>query len=133
MYTEYALGISSPPTQLHLFSTPVPAPMISRPEKYSVVFDRGDGSMAGHGFPQTIWELQVLTETEKNALQDIVTVAGVVQKSRSVYIVSRSYEDMDTFVEYSAVMVWPQGIGQFRQTSGLYFNVPILFRKLVIV
>lgn len=133
MYTEYALGLTSPPTQLHLFTTPVPAPMISRPELYSVIFDRSDGSVAGHGFPLAVWEFQVLTEAEKNELQAIVTVAGVVQKSRSVYIMTRTYGDLDTFKEYTAVMVWPQNIGQFRQTNGMYFNVPILFRKLVAV
>ena len=72
-----------------------------------------------------------MTEAEKNALQGIVTVAGIIQKSRSVYIVTRSYADLDTFAEYSAVMIWPQSLSQFRQTNGMYFNLPILFRKLV--
>lgn len=131
-YTQYALGTTDPPTPLHLFSTPVPEPMISQPIQYPVVFDRGDGSVAGHGFSVTTWIFQVLTEDEKNALQSIVTASSVVLKSRSVYIVTRTSEDMDTFAAYSAVMIWPD-VSQFRQTNGLYFNLSILFRKLVAV
>jgi hypothetical protein len=124
IYTEYALGLTSPPTPLHLFSTPILPPMVSRSDKYSIVFDRGDGSMA---------EFQVLTEEEKNSLQSIVTSGGIVLKSRSVFIVTRSYEDANVFVEYSAIMIWPQNVGQFLQTNGQYFNIPILFRKLVTI
>lgn len=129
-YTQYALGTTNPPTPLHLFSTPVPEPVISAPVQYPVIFDRGDGSQAGHGFPQTTWLFQALTEAEKNALQSIVTVSNVVLKSRSIYIVTRTSEDMDTFATYSAAMIWPD-VSQFRQPNGLYFNLSILFRKLI--
>jgi len=105
--------------------------MMSEPVLYPVTFDRGDSSVAGHGWPLTRWIFQLLTEAEKRALAAICTVGGVELKSRTgLYIVTRTPEDMDTFAPYTATMVLPNW-KEFRQVNGLYANVPIEFRKLV--
>lgn len=132
--TQYALGLSSPPTPLSQFNPVVPEPMISQPELYPLAFDDGDGGQAGHGSPRTTWIFQVLTEEEKKALQAIVTNSGVILKSRSVYIVTRTFADMDVFAEYTAKMIWPgpDVVAASRQVNGLYLDFPILFRKLLV-
>jgi hypothetical protein len=105
--------------------------MRSTPEQFSLTFDRGDSSVAGHGFPFTVWEFQVLTQAELDGLLAICTVGGVLQKSRAgVYLRTRKPDNHDQFADYTATMVIPAGLTEARHTNGLYFNLKFEFRKM---
>lgn len=102
-------------------------PPHSYPEQFSVVFDRGDGGQAGHGFPETVWKWDVLTGAEVAALR--AYCSGV--QSAAVYIRTRKPDNPDTFDDYAAVMLWPRQLQGKIEPSGLYLNVEIVFRRLV--
>jgi hypothetical protein len=129
MLSQYAIGTSYPPTNLELLTTPVPPPMQSFPKLYSVTFDRGDGSVAGHGFPVSPWVFQVLQQAEVDMLATFWTVSGVLVKSRTLYIRTRKPQKHSEFEYYQAIGIWPE-LDEFRQIGGHYVNVPIVWRRL---
>lgn len=129
MISQYAIGESYPPTNLELLDTPVTVPMASRPVLYSVNFDRGDGTVAGHGFPMTTWLFQFLTQDQVDQLAEFWTVSGVLKKSRTFYIRTRKPEQNSEFEYYTAVGIWPE-VSEYRQPGGHYLNMPIEFRRL---
>lgn len=129
MLSQYAIGTSYPPTNLELLAIPVPPPAQSFPQLYSVTFDRGDGTVAGHGFPTAPWTFQVLQQVEIDQLAEFWTVSGVLKASRTLYIRTRKPEQQDEFEYYRAVGIWPN-LAEFRRAGGIYVNVPIVWRRL---
>lgn len=131
MIPQYAIGLSNPPTVLDQYSPPIPWPMKSDPELYSVSYQRGDGSMAGHGFSLTSWLFQFLEQDELNNLLSLLTVSGTLRKSRSgIYIKTLTPEDQTQFAVYTAIMVLPDKLADYRQPGNLYTNVRFEFRHL---
>lgn len=132
---EYALGIVggvtlnigiSDQTDVTLLSPPTN----SIPTQFPVTFDRGNGSTAGHGIPQVIWQWDYLNSIEIALLRDFHTVSTVLQKSRAVWLRTRKPDDPTEWGYYTAWSHWPQNIEQNRQPNGLYINVQILFTTL---
>jgi hypothetical protein len=129
--SQHALGVTYPPTNIELFDPPLPAVMRCTPELWSVITGKLDGNEAGHGFPYTVWLFQFLVQLEVNALKSICTVGGVLQKSRAVYIRTRTPEDHDQFADYQAIMHWPQVLPDTRRPGGTYHNVEFRFSRLI--
>lgn len=128
---QYAIGLTYPPTPFNQYSPPIPWPQKSNPEPYAVSFDRGDGTVAGHGFPYTKMLFQFLEQTELNHLLGLLTVSGVLMKSRAgIYIQVPSPENQIVFAVYTSIMVLPDNLADYRQPGNLYVNVPFEFRHL---
>lgn len=131
MLPEYAIGLSYPPVPFSSYSPPIPWPMKSSPELYSVSFDRGDGSQAGHGFPHTTLLFQFLEQNELDHLLNLLTVGGVLRKSRSgIYLRTLKPENQTAFATYTAIMLLPDRLSDYRQPGNIYTNVPFPFRHL---
>ena len=105
-------------------------PTRCRPEPFSIAFERGDGTAAGHGFPHTVWYWKVLTQREINLLLGLLIVSSVPRKSRSVLVKTRTPEDHSQFAYYTAIMRWPDGLTDKRQPNGLYYDVEFTFTHL---
>lgn len=130
-YPQYAIGTSNPPTPFGQYSPPIPWPLRSVPEAFAINLQRGDGTIAGHGFPYTILTFDFLEQAELDHLLGLLTVGGVLRKSRSgIYLKTRKPDDHDEFATYTAVMILPDKLADYRQQSGLYVNVPFEFRRL---
>lgn len=130
-YPQYSIGLSNPPTAFSAYNPPIPWPLRSVPELYSVVTQRGDMTVAGHGFPYTILTFDFLEQAELDHLLGLLTVGGVLRKSRSgVYLKTRKPDDHDEFAVYQVVMILPDRLTDYRQPSGLYVNVPFEFRRM---
>ena len=131
-YPEYCIGLTYPPQSLSAYDPPIAWPLRSTPEKYSVSFTRGDGSQAGHGHSFTVWEFDLISQLELNHLLGLLTIGGVLKKSRSgVFIKTRSPENHDVFQIYTSIMILPDGLTQARLVqSGIYSGLKFEFRHL---
>jgi hypothetical protein len=63
----------------------------------------GSGGVRGMGFPTFIWDYGFVSQETREAFRAICPDA-----SAEVYITTRTNENTDAFVTYTAVMVWPQ-------------------------
>lgn len=133
---DYALGIVdgtalfiAPETVYPDDTERVTPPSQTRPEPFSVEFDRGDGSKAGHGFPTVVWKWRVLTPREMKLLLGLLTVSSVRRKSRLVYLRTPN-PDFTDFEYYTAWMHRPTGLSDKKDTNGMYFDVEFMFTML---
>lgn len=130
-FPQYAIGTSYPPTSFDQYTPPLPWPLRSVPEPFGLALDRGNGTVAGHGFPYTILTFDFLEQAELDHLLSLLTVGGVLRKSRDgIYLKTRRPDDHDEFAVYTGVMVLPDKLTDYRQQSGLYVSVPFEFRQL---
>lgn len=111
-------------------SNRVNPPTRCKPEPFSISFQRSNGAMGGHGFPNTVWYYKVMNVDEVNLMLSLLTVGGVLQKSRQVYIRTRKPEDHSAFAYYTTWMHLPDGLHDKRQANGLYFDVEWRFTML---
>lgn len=121
---HYGIGTSSPVTNLESLGTPVNPPRGSYAE-WTVIRECGDGSTAGHGYPQVTWHFDYLTQDMVDQLRTFC--AG---RSASIYIQTR-LSSTGTWDEYTCIMHWPEDIASFRAGPDIYENVDFLFTKLV--
>lgn len=129
---QYSIGLTYPPTPFDQYDPPIPWPMKSNPELYSVSFQRGDGTMAGHGFPYTDLVFQFLDQSELDHLLGLLTVGGVLQKSRSgIYLRTRRPENQTEFATYQCIMHLPDKLSDYRQPGDIYAGVPFRFTRLI--
>lgn len=130
-YPEYSIGLTYPPTPFSQYSPPIPWPLKSTPEKYPVVFSRGDGTTAGHGFPATSLLFQFLEQAELDHLLGLLTVGGVLRKSRAgIYLRTLTPEDQATFADYTGILHLPEKLYDYRQPGGYYAGVPFPVTRL---
>lgn len=129
---SYEIGTTSSTTNVESLATPVNPP-VSRWQEYSVRNDRADGQQSGHGYPVCVWIFGILEAAMVTQLAQFCTN----EVSATVYIKTRTPPDSsgstEDFVKYSAVMIWPPNIMQYRAPGGKYINVPFEFRRLVAV
>lgn len=130
-YPQYAIGTSYPPQSFASFDPPLPWPLKSTPEKYPVTFPRGDGTTAGHGFPSTTILFQFLEQAELNHLLGLLTVGGVLRKSRAgIYVRTLTPEDQSVFADYTGILHLPENLHEYRQPGGYYAGVPFPVTRL---
>lgn len=91
---------------------------------YARVVNLGDGGKRGVGFPIAIWEFSLIGLEERNQLKEFCPGA-----SADVYI--RTKKNDDTYGDYSAKMIWPEGIED--RWFGEKKNFTIVFRNLVLI
>lgn len=124
--TDYAIGLSNPPTNLEELATPVNPPKGIFFEAAQWL-DTADGQRRGQGFPTAEWLFMTLTQAMLDQLR--IFCPG---QSAPVYITTRALDG--NFATYSAVMLWPSD--QLRQragtnyTSDIYQNITFQFRRL---
>lgn len=127
----YRLGTAYPPTPLDQLG--LSEPMRSIPLKYPVTFIKGNGASSGHGIPRTIWQMQIISQEELDIFLSILTVGGVLRKSRSgVYITTRSPENHNVFKDYTTILHLPQDLTDKRQISGFYTDLGFEFTHLAL-
>lgn len=69
---------------------------------YSVALPLEDGGVRGGGWRKAMWRWQFLTQAQRDALRTYCTGA-----SADVYIKTRTVDNSDAYVIYSAKMIWP--------------------------
>lgn len=89
---------------------------------YARTVNLGSGGKRGVGFPVAIWEFALITIEERNQLKTFCVGA-----SEAVYIHTKRNDD--TYANYSATMIWPEGIED--RWYGEKRNFTIVFRNLV--
>ena len=120
---SYALGSANPPTNVEDLATPLNPPR-GRYSEYGVLLDRGDGHVAGHGFPTAIWHFDILTQAMVDQLR--VFCAG---PSAAVYLTTRVNDG--SFDLFSAKMIWPSQVQlDARNMGGKYLGLEFEFRML---
>jgi len=106
-----------------LESLGVPIPKAS-PAKYSKYLDLGDGTVRGAGWLTAEWRFAYLSHAQRAALK-----AYCSGSSAAVYV--QTLAEDGTYLKYSAVMVWPQGINGMR--ADMLVDFVIGFRTMVAV
>ena len=120
---SYEIGTTSSTTNLESLTTPVNPPRGTFVE-WSRTYDRADGLVAADGYPVASWHFDVLTQAMVTQLRTFCS-----GKSANVYIKTRKLDN--SFVKYSAVMIWDDKQMEKRVFNGRYLDVEIEFRKLV--
>lgn len=129
---QYAIGTSYPPTAFNQYTPPIPWPAKSNPEPFSLSHSRGDGTMAGHGFPYTEIVFDFLEQAELDHLLGLLTVSGALRKSRAgIYLRTRKPERQTEFATYACIMHLPDNLAGYRQPGDIYVNVPFRFSQLL--
>lgn len=93
------------------------------PVDYSKPTRRGNGSVQGNGWLQTVWHFDYLSLTHYNLLKAYCT--GL---SADVFIKTRKNDG--TFAVYTATMLWPEKEPE-RASSAVVQDITINFIKLV--
>lgn len=120
---SYAIGSSNPPTNVEELPTPVNPPR-GRFSEHSVLLDRSNGRVSGHGFPSAIWHFDILTQDMIDQLRLFCPGA-----SATVYLTTRKNDG--TFDTYRAIMIWPtQTQLDARAAGGRYLGLEFTFRRL---
>lgn len=119
---SYEIGSTSTTTNLESLSPAIPPPHSVFVE-HTREYDKADGQVGGDGYPMTIWTFDLLTTAQLAKLRTYCS-----GKSASVYIKTRAASE--SFVKYSAVMVWPSDLMK-KRVAGKYLDVSIEFRRLV--
>lgn len=91
---------------------------------YARVVNLGNSGKRGVGFPIAIWEFSLITLEERNQLK--VFCAGA---SADIYI--RTKLNDDSYEDFSATLIWPEGIED--RWFGEKKNFTLTFRGLVAV
>lgn len=91
---------------------------------YARTVTLGSGGKRGTGFPVAIWEFALITLEERDELKTFCEGA-----SQAVYIHTKRNDD--TYADYSAEMIWPEGIED--RWYGEKKNFTIVFRNLVLI
>lgn len=127
---DYQIGTSlAGLTNLESLATPVRPPRGRFVEK-SLLFDRADGHVSGHGSILVVWSFDVLTVAMVNQLRQFCT-----GQSAAIWIKTRvppdSISSVETFRIYNGIMIWPtQDYMERRQIGGKYLGLEIQFRQL---
>lgn len=116
-------------TNLESLATPVRPPRGRFVEK-SLLFDRSDGHVSGHGSILATWLFDVLTVAMVGQLRQFCTGQSV-----EIWIKTRVPPDSISSTEsmriFNGIMIWPtQDYMDRRQIGGKYLGVEIQFRQL---
>lgn len=127
---EYGLSlVSNRMTFLPRMYPAIPCPEGAL-EEWSVVYNNGDGSTVGDGYPKEIWKFEFLTQEQVNKLRSFVGLAfGAV--SRQVYL--RTKDPFGIFYTFRAIMHWPADAATKRDRQGIYRDLEITFTQLELV
>lgn len=98
--------------------------------EFSILNDRGDGHVSGHGFPYAVWTFDVLTVSMVNTLRQFC-----LGTSADIWIRTRVPPDeltsTDQFRIFRGIMIWPtQEYLSRRQMGGKYLGLEFTFRRL---
>jgi hypothetical protein len=110
-------------TNLEELTTPVVPPK-SAYLPYARTVNLGNGGKRGVGSPMAVWDFAVLSLAERNQLKTFCTGA-----SADVYI--RTKLNDDTYADFSAKMIWADGIED--RWYGEKKNFSITFRNLILI
>ena len=91
---------------------------------YARTVNLGSGRKRGIGSPVATWNFPLLTLAQRNQLKEFCEGA-----SAEVYIRTKTHED--TYADFQAVMIWPEG--ESRWAGGEKKNLNIQFRNLILI
>ena len=122
---SYEIGTTSSTTNVESLTVPLYPPR-SEFVAWSRTYDKADGLVGADGYPMALWHFDLLTAAQ---IAQLKTSSGVSGKSGATYIKTRT--DTNSFVKYSAIMIWPDDVAKKRVFRDRYLDVTIEFRKLV--
>ena len=121
---EFMIGMTlETMTNLEEMTIPMVPPK-SNYMPYARVVNLGSGGKRGVGSAMAIWEFSLITLEERNQLKEFCAGA-----SAEVYIHTKLNDD--TYGDFSAVMIWPEGIED--RWFGEKKNFTISFRNLLLI
>lgn len=97
---EFAIGTSTPPTNIETLTTPLPVPRAPFQESAERV-QAASGRVYGRGYPRCQWVFSRLTSAQVEQLR--VICPGI---SAIVYMTTLANDD--EYHDYQAVMTWPE-------------------------
>jgi hypothetical protein len=109
-------------TNIQSLTVPLDLPK-SEYAPYARSVNLGSGGKRGVGSPMATWIFPLMTVEQRDQLKSFCTGA-----SAAVYI--RTKLNDDTYADFSATMIWPDGEERW---YGVKRNYSILFRNLVLV
>jgi hypothetical protein len=122
---DYQIGSTSSTTNLESLTVPVNPPR-SEFVAWSRTYDKADASVGADGYPVALWHFDLLTAAQ---IAQLRTSSGVSGKSGACYIKTRN--DANSFVKYSAILIWPDDVAKKRVFRDRYLDITLEFRKLV--